>query len=172
MRRSTNDNPPAKLRAMAEVRQLYAAMQRFDSIAADALGVNLTDLRCINALRDGELTPGEIGSRLGLTSGSVTALVDRLERLGAVRRIPVPDRRSVSVQLSSEFRGKAMNVYGELGDRITRKLKAAKLPPETVREVLAALVAGVEQAAQLVGPLSARLESRGDGRSPRTSRRG
>jgi DNA-binding MarR family transcriptional regulator len=150
MTRPTNDNPPAKLRAMAEVRQLYAAMQRFDLLAAKALGVNLTDLRCINVLRDGELTPSEIGARLGLTSGSVTALVDRLELLGAVRRTRQADRRSVGVQLCSDFRGRAMDVYGELGDSIARKLKAARLPADAVRECLEALVAGVDQAAEAV----------------------
>lgn len=146
----TNDNPPAKLRAMTEVRQLYAAMQRFDLLAAKALGINLTDLRCINVLRDGELTPGEIGARLGLTSGAVTALIDRLEQLGAVRRIPQTDRRSVGIELCSDFRGKAMEVYGELGDSITRKLKAAKLPTDGARKCLEALIAGVDHAALAV----------------------
>ncbi len=33
------------------------------------------------------LTPGELGHRLGISSGATTALVDRLERAGYVRRV-------------------------------------------------------------------------------------
>jgi DNA-binding MarR family transcriptional regulator len=43
----------------------------------------------------GGLTPGELGHRLGLTSGGVTALVGRLRAAGHVERAPHPsDRRS------------------------------------------------------------------------------
>jgi DNA-binding MarR family transcriptional regulator len=33
------------------------------------------------------LTPGELGHRLGISSGATTAVVDRLERAGHVRRV-------------------------------------------------------------------------------------
>jgi DNA-binding MarR family transcriptional regulator len=42
----------------------------------------------------GGLTPGELGHRLGLTSGGVTALAGRLIEAGYVQRAPHPhDRR-------------------------------------------------------------------------------
>jgi DNA-binding MarR family transcriptional regulator len=45
------------------------------------------------------LTPGQLGARLAITSGSVTKLVDRLEARRLARRIRKPhaDRRSVTV---------------------------------------------------------------------------
>jgi DNA-binding MarR family transcriptional regulator len=45
------------------------------------------------------LTPGQLGARLAITSGSVTKLVDRLEARRLVRRVrrPHTDRRSVTV---------------------------------------------------------------------------
>jgi DNA-binding MarR family transcriptional regulator len=43
----------------------------------------------------GGLTPTQLGGRLSLSSGAVTALVDRLEKTGHVERRPNPaDRRS------------------------------------------------------------------------------
>lgn len=43
----------------------------------------------------GELTPGRLGEMLSMTSGAVTALVDRMEAAGYVERGPNPrDRRS------------------------------------------------------------------------------
>ena len=49
------------------------------------------------------LTPGQLGERLALTSGSVTKLVDRLERRRLVRRVRPSnaDRRSVTVVATS-----------------------------------------------------------------------
>jgi DNA-binding MarR family transcriptional regulator len=53
--------------------------------------------------RDG-LTPGQLGARLAITSGSVTKLVDRLEARRLARRIRKPhaDRRSVTVVATRE----------------------------------------------------------------------
>jgi MarR family transcriptional regulator, organic hydroperoxide resistance regulator len=53
--------------------------------------------------RDG-LTPGQLGVRLAITSGSVTKLVDRLEARRLARRIRKPhaDRRSVTVVATNE----------------------------------------------------------------------
>ena len=36
-------------------------------------------------------SPGELGPALGLTTGGVTAMLIRLERLGYLRRVPHPD---------------------------------------------------------------------------------
>src|SRR5918994_7768309 len=63
------------------------------------VGISRSDYDALEALDEhGPLTPGELGALLSLTSGSVTALVDRLERLGSVSRTPHPDdRRKVVV---------------------------------------------------------------------------
>ena len=51
----------------------------------------------------GSLTPGELGTLLSLTSGSVTALIDRLERLGWASRNRHPDdRRKIIVTLTKQ----------------------------------------------------------------------
>jgi len=64
---------------------------------AHAVGVSVPELIALEHLdRDGSLGPSELARRLQMTSGAVTALVDRLETHGYVRREPHPqDRRRV-----------------------------------------------------------------------------
>jgi DNA-binding MarR family transcriptional regulator len=68
---------------------------------ADRAGLNDTDFECIDVLDwTGPITAGELGRRVGITSGAVTGVLDRLERGGWVRRTADPaDRRRVIVEL-------------------------------------------------------------------------
>jgi DNA-binding MarR family transcriptional regulator len=93
----------------ADALEILTALQRwglendrYDLAVARAHGVGVTETRAVDHLQAaGELTPGELGDALSLTSGAVTALVDRLERAGWVTRSPHPDdRRSVVLRLT------------------------------------------------------------------------
>lgn len=88
----------------------------FENLAADRLGVNQTDLHCLNAIENaGGLTAGELATEVGLTSGAVTGAVDRLERAGFARRVPDPsDRRRVRVEVTPEFYARAERIWGPL----------------------------------------------------------
>ena len=104
---------------LATSRELYEAMNRFDAFTAKKLGVHPSDIRCLNALLDGELTAGQIGERLGLTTGSVTALINRLVKIGyVVRAENERDRRQIKVSLNPEFRDRAELIYNSLGGHI------------------------------------------------------
>ena len=91
---------------VVEVRLLLRrfAMERDRWIAAlcRRVGSSRSDYDALEALdAHGPLTPGELGTLLSLTSGSVTALIGRLEELGWARREPHPDdRRKVIVSLT------------------------------------------------------------------------
>jgi DNA-binding MarR family transcriptional regulator len=86
--------------AIAACRRLHAAVDRLDQAAADSLEITRNDLRCLNLLEHGPRSPVRIAGELGLTSGSVTALVDRLEARGYVTRSrDATDRRGVLVSL-------------------------------------------------------------------------
>lgn len=58
------------------------------------LGVNVTDSECLGYLTvKGAATPTEIARYTGLTTGSTTAMLDRLEKAGFIKRMPNPDDR-------------------------------------------------------------------------------
>jgi DNA-binding MarR family transcriptional regulator len=107
---------------LLETRTLYEAIYRFDAIAAAELGIHLSDLRCVNALEKGPLGAGAIGERLGLTSGSVTALIGRLEKAGfVVKTRSVDDARQIEVQLQPLFYQQADAIYARLGKSLSRQ---------------------------------------------------
>ncbi|MFG2004160.1 MarR family winged helix-turn-helix transcriptional regulator [Spirillospora sp. NPDC048911] len=68
--------------------------------SAKACDLGATDLYALNILElSGAMTPGELGTRTGLTTGPTTRLIDRLEKAGYVRRVPsADDRRKVIVE--------------------------------------------------------------------------
>ena len=72
----------------------------FSQAVAERLGLAGTDVECLEVLRDeGRLTVGRLAELTGLTTGSATRMVDRLEQAGFVRRTPDPtDRRRVLVE--------------------------------------------------------------------------
>jgi DNA-binding MarR family transcriptional regulator len=88
----------------AGMRRTGALMQLMGQAAADRIGINATDLNCLNILSfSGHLTAGELARQTGLTTASITGVVDRLEEAGYVRRDRDPhDRRRVIVQIVLE----------------------------------------------------------------------
>ncbi|HEY5316631.1 MAG TPA: MarR family transcriptional regulator, partial [Solirubrobacteraceae bacterium] len=87
-----------------EVRRSQGATQRFDQAVADALGLGRTDMRCLDVLqREGPIAAGQLAEATGLTTGAMTAAIDRLERAGYARRVrDAGDRRRVLVELTSK----------------------------------------------------------------------
>nr|WP_091446738.1 MarR family transcriptional regulator [Micromonospora yangpuensis] len=76
---------------MAGLRRLLTHGQQAGAAFAQLHGLVDTDLRALIAVRDAEsaadpLTPGRLADHLDLSPGSVTALLDRLERAGHLRR--------------------------------------------------------------------------------------
>jgi DNA-binding MarR family transcriptional regulator len=82
-------------------RENSTASVLFHSAMAERFGLSATDEKTIELLsRLGPLTAGQLAERTGLASASVTALIDRLEQKGFVRRVRDPaDRRRVIVEL-------------------------------------------------------------------------
>jgi len=91
---------------------------------AGALGLNLTDLVCLELI-DGErpTTASQLAELLQLTPGAVTGVLDRLERAGFVRRESDPDdRRRVRVGLVPERHRELAQLLDPLGiaiDQVT-----------------------------------------------------
>ena len=68
------------------------------------LGLNITDSECLSVLgTKGISTPTELAHYTGLTTGSTTAMLDRLEKAGFITRRPNPaDRRGVLIEINQE----------------------------------------------------------------------
>jgi len=94
------------------VRAYQTHVDNFDQAMADHIGINRTDGRCIDLIdQAGGMTAGELARVANLTTGAVTAVVDRLEAAGLARRVADPqDRRRVRIEVTP----KLWEVTGEL----------------------------------------------------------
>jgi len=69
------------------------------------LGLNITDSECLSYLSiKGVSTAKDITHYTGLTTGSTTAMLDRLEKAEFIRRKPNPDdRRGVLIEINEKW---------------------------------------------------------------------
>jgi DNA-binding MarR family transcriptional regulator len=106
--------PRERVRDLLNRRTAAADQQRMS--LGRLLDLDPTEATAILAIgRSGQLTPGELGRRLSMTSGGVTALVQRLDRAGHIRRHPHPrDRRSSLLSLEPATLEKAAALYAPL----------------------------------------------------------
>ena len=100
--------PPGRAAAEAafaqSMRRTSSLMQLVTQAAADRIGINPTDLNCLNILSlSGPRTAGQLAQATGLTTASITGVVDRLEAAGYVRRErDASDRRRVVIHLITD----------------------------------------------------------------------
>lgn len=113
-------------RSLVSASELSWALREVNRLAGD-LDVELArrlHLRLLDSMAlghvmtaDSPLGPAELSARLGISTGSGTELVDRLERAGHLRRHrDARDRRRVSLSASTEAVG---SVLGELAPLFT-----------------------------------------------------
>ncbi|HSJ74379.1 MAG TPA: MarR family transcriptional regulator [Miltoncostaeaceae bacterium] len=109
-----------------EVRRHQNAQDAFDDVASVVLGINRTDLRCMDIVdQAGPITAGALARESGLSSGAATTVIDRLEAAGYVRRVrDTVDRRRVLVELTDEARRRASEVWGPIAEEAGRMFAA------------------------------------------------
>jgi DNA-binding MarR family transcriptional regulator len=85
-----------------EVRANQRATDVVDELVSQLMGLNRTDSRCMDILdQHGSMSAGDLAQESRLTTGAITAVIDRLERAGYARRVPDPsDRRRVLVEMT------------------------------------------------------------------------
>ncbi|MER5907403.1 MarR family winged helix-turn-helix transcriptional regulator [Streptomyces mirabilis] len=99
-------------------RRYMASYALFNQALADRLKLHPTDMQCVNllSLEGGPVTTGRIAELTGLTTGSATRLVDRLEKAGyVVRQRDAVDRRRVLVATVPEKVAEFGRVWDRLG---------------------------------------------------------
>jgi DNA-binding MarR family transcriptional regulator len=105
------------------LRKLIASVILFNDRVAQQTGMSMSESQFIHLLElHGSMTPSELAARSGLTSGSVTGVIDRLEALAFVRREKHPDdRRKVVVVLDgAKVAQQLAPLYVEQGARVDR----------------------------------------------------
>lgn len=112
------DRPKRALIAkiLASLRAIDADMDRLDEAAAARLGLHRSDFRGLDILSRGSgMTAGQLAVEAGLTTGAVTALIDRLERAGYVRRHrDAADRRRVLVEPTARVASRVWPLFKDL----------------------------------------------------------
>jgi len=106
------------------VRELVLGWDRYREAVADELGVGTSEVVALGFIcEDGPRTPSDIGQRLNLTSGSVTALIDRLEAAAFVTRSQNPDDRRSLLAAATPAGQHAMQYFLErIDELISREL--------------------------------------------------
>ena len=105
-----------ELAAVGAVRGWQTDQDIFDEAAAAYAGINRTDFRCLDILdRGGPMTAGQLATASRLTSGAITAVLDRLEEADLVRRVrDTADRRRVMVEVVPDLLQRSMPIYGPI----------------------------------------------------------
>ncbi|MER6347159.1 MarR family transcriptional regulator [Streptomyces sp. NPDC001532] len=101
------------------LRRLNGELNRLMQGFAGDHGLHATDVHALAAILDAEepMTPGRLREHLGLTSGAVTACVDRLERAGHIRRVrESADRRVVHLRYAADARPAARLYFRPLAE--------------------------------------------------------
>jgi DNA-binding MarR family transcriptional regulator len=110
----------AVARVGLEVRRVGALSVLLSKTVASRFGLNTTDLECLDLIFiQGSATAGELARATGLTSGAMTAVIDRLERAGYVERTADPeDRRRREVRVRPEKTAPIEAVYAPIQARM------------------------------------------------------
>jgi DNA-binding MarR family transcriptional regulator len=91
----------------------------FGQTVAIRFGLTESDIEALEVLIDsGAETAGRLSELMGLTTGAVTRVIDRLEQAGYVRRVADPtDRRRVIVELVPEQVAAVVSTLARVGDK-------------------------------------------------------
>jgi DNA-binding MarR family transcriptional regulator len=97
-----------------EIRAGQRAIDAVDEAVTAVMGINRTDGKILDILDQfGRMSAGELARHSGLTTGAVTAVIDRLERAGYVERVADPgDRRRVLVDVTDKTRRLTWELMG------------------------------------------------------------
>lgn len=103
---------------MTSVLRFIAGVVVHNTAVAQRVGMGASDLQFVSLLNlNGPLTPGNLAELTGLTTGTVTGVIDRLEKGGFVSRVrDTGDRRKVLVTPVPEGMAKLAQEYAVHGD--------------------------------------------------------
>ncbi|MDH6579485.1 MarR family transcriptional regulator [Kitasatospora sp. MAP5-34] len=112
------------------MQEFQRSSDTLDQRVADRLGLNRTDLRCLELLfSPTPMSPGELAAAAGLTTGGVTTAIDRLERSGfAARTRDTADRRRVTVEPTEKGYAMVAEIFAPIAQEGAEYLRGLDVP--------------------------------------------
>lgn len=128
--------------AVSALRELILAGEGYRVVASSRLGLTTTESQALSyLLARGPMGQTDLASVLGLTTSSITALVDRLENRGFVDRVPNPaDRRRVTVRLSATRAPEVRDARKWMEEAVAQAVGSA---PDAATAILGAMAASL-----------------------------
>jgi DNA-binding MarR family transcriptional regulator len=120
---------PASRQVLRSLRAVVLAMQMYADGVGHDLGLHRSDLMAMNlmsqaAARGRSLTPSQVAKSMSLSAAAVTALVDRLERVGHLARHPDPaDRRRVRLDVSQQAEDIGRSMFQPMNDALAEVME-------------------------------------------------
>ncbi|MEU6125678.1 MarR family transcriptional regulator [Streptomyces sp. NPDC047123] len=120
-----------------QLRRMNGEINRVVHAFAAGHDLHATDVQALGAILDAQepMTPGRLRAHLGLTSGAVTACLDRLERAGHIRRSrESQDRRVVHLHYEDGARAAARTFFQPLA--VATESARTRFSPEELAVVM------------------------------------
>ncbi|QGG40622.1 MarR family winged helix-turn-helix transcriptional regulator [Aeromicrobium yanjiei] len=117
---------PAATELVRQLRMFTAEVERYVLEMSHVHAMHRTDLAAIGLVMDrGPTSPKDISDGLGLSPSATSAMLDRLERAGHVRRERAEtDRRSVRVEITDDALAVGGSMFGILAKHMRQVLGA------------------------------------------------
>jgi DNA-binding MarR family transcriptional regulator len=149
----------------AEAARHAAAAVRLSIALAQQLGMPLADVQCLGLLAAGPSVPSDLAARLGLTTGAMTKVLDRLQAAGYISRSADPaDRRRIVITADPEGFAALAASQAPLRERMSGQLAGY-----TTGE-LAAIVTFLRAGRQFADEETARIRGQGIRHATRRAR--
>jgi DNA-binding MarR family transcriptional regulator len=111
-----------------KIKELSTETIMFHQTVADELSLHITDHKSLDLIhRFGSMPAGKLAELTGLTTGAVTGIIDRLEKVGYVRRTNDPkDRRRTIVEpiRNRKLEKKIESIFTPLHERLNKLLSS------------------------------------------------
>lgn len=103
--------------------ELYDKISSWEQTVVKDSGLSPAQMHAVEIVgHHGEMRMKEMAQRMGITTGTLTVMVDRLETLGALHRQPNPkDRRSYVIVLTDKGQ-QLFNEHHKLHELLTREM--------------------------------------------------
>lgn len=152
MTRAEPDPVPsaASIDLVRELRLFSGEIERYITQMSQVHTMHRTDLTALALVMDhGGASPGQISDGLGLSPSATSAMLDRLETAGHVRRTRVEsDRRSVRVDVTDSARAVGGSMFGLLARHIRAVLDAHDETELAAMTILMEQINGAARAAR------------------------